>query len=640
MKQRLRFILLAGSIFLLGALFTTFTSAQQDDVCPAIVEAALEAIDNICIEAGRNQACYGNVQIEAEPQADVSEFAFSQVGDIVDVATIHTMRLSPLDEQQGVWGLALMRLQANIPDTLPGQNVTFLLFGDVEITNAVDPDNPELNPMQAFFLKTGIGDAACEEAPESGLLVQTPEGVREVAFNVNGVDVAMGSTVYFQANPGDRMRVTTLEGSAILHEEGRIVAVPAGARLETPIDKDFNIIDIPDPEPYSPEEFAPLPIDELERDIEIAPPIPEEELRFIDSMADNGIVPCDMPGMPPCEEVLDVLCDEGECDFKPLICESGDEECAAPFERVCDENGFCEVRPVDVCDENGNCEPPLSEELCDEAGNCPIFIPPMRCDEAGDCEPVEPDMPNLCDSAGNCATFTPTEVCDAAGYCVPIACDATGNCEPDCGDEFCEFVWPVTACDAQGQCQTFIDRPSSSDDEPLPPDCPDGDCAPMPPPDGSHGGQVCDATGRCLPVYCDASGNCEPEGGCSTPDCDMVFPVTFCDYAGNCQTFDSPPDANEPPPPPNCDASGNCEPNEPPPPPNCDASGNCEPNEPPPPNCDASGNCEPNEPPPPNCDASGNCEPNEPPPPNCDASGNCEPNEPPPTEECDQEHGC
>src|SRR5690606_20836366 len=35
------------------------------------------------------------------------------------------------------WGVALMQIQANLPDTLPGQNVTFLLFGDVTIEEEV-----------------------------------------------------------------------------------------------------------------------------------------------------------------------------------------------------------------------------------------------------------------------------------------------------------------------------------------------------------------------------------------------------------------------------------------------------------------------------------------------------------------------
>jgi hypothetical protein len=51
-----------------------------------------------------------------------------------------------------IWGVALMRLQANIPETLPGQNVTFLLFGDVEIRNAVETN---VEPITVNVTSTG-----------------------------------------------------------------------------------------------------------------------------------------------------------------------------------------------------------------------------------------------------------------------------------------------------------------------------------------------------------------------------------------------------------------------------------------------------------------------------------------------------
>src|SRR5690349_1441791 len=108
-----------------------------DDACPTIVETALDAVDELCQDAGRNQACYGNVSLTAEPQPGVSNFTFERDGDIVDVADISTLKLEPMDAEAGVWGLVLMQLQADIPDSLPGQNVTFLLFGDVELENAV-----------------------------------------------------------------------------------------------------------------------------------------------------------------------------------------------------------------------------------------------------------------------------------------------------------------------------------------------------------------------------------------------------------------------------------------------------------------------------------------------------------------------
>ena len=44
----------------------------------------------------------------------------------------------------GEWGVSLMQLQANLPDTLPGQNVTVLLFGDVTLQPALASNEIEV----------------------------------------------------------------------------------------------------------------------------------------------------------------------------------------------------------------------------------------------------------------------------------------------------------------------------------------------------------------------------------------------------------------------------------------------------------------------------------------------------------------
>ncbi len=55
----------------------------------------------------------------------------------------------------------MLRIQANLPDTMPGQNVTILLFGDVSIYNADSEDDETYGPMQAFYFRAGVGDAPC-----------------------------------------------------------------------------------------------------------------------------------------------------------------------------------------------------------------------------------------------------------------------------------------------------------------------------------------------------------------------------------------------------------------------------------------------------------------------------------------------
>ena len=122
--------------FFLVSLCVVPVLAQGDD-CPALVQSAITAIDNLCAATGLNQACYGSISLQANPQPGVTSFVFNKPGDLVRVADLKTLRADPFDAVKQQWGVALMRLQANIPDMLPGQMVSFLVFGDVQLDNHV-----------------------------------------------------------------------------------------------------------------------------------------------------------------------------------------------------------------------------------------------------------------------------------------------------------------------------------------------------------------------------------------------------------------------------------------------------------------------------------------------------------------------
>ena len=96
-------------------------------------------MDEFCGGVQRNQVCYGNVLIDAEAQQNVSDFVFETSGDLVNVNDISTLSLSRMNVEREEWGVAMMQVQANLPNALAGQNVNFLLFGDAQIENAVEP---------------------------------------------------------------------------------------------------------------------------------------------------------------------------------------------------------------------------------------------------------------------------------------------------------------------------------------------------------------------------------------------------------------------------------------------------------------------------------------------------------------------
>lgn len=115
-------------------LSVSIASAQMAD-CPAILESALNQTNEFCDDTSRNQACYGHEAVIASGQPDADSFSFEIIGDRVDVATIQSIKIGQLQESVDLWGMVLMRLQANLPNTIPGQSVTLLMFGDVELEN-------------------------------------------------------------------------------------------------------------------------------------------------------------------------------------------------------------------------------------------------------------------------------------------------------------------------------------------------------------------------------------------------------------------------------------------------------------------------------------------------------------------------
>ncbi len=132
---------------LLLALLWTSGAAAQDANCPAMAQMALDLTEALCAPIGRNQVCYGNNVLETEAQPGLASWVFAQPGDLEAAAGLQTMRTSAMDTTTGTWGIALFKIQANVPDSLPGQNVTFVMFGDTEVQNVVpyDPNTPKLD---------------------------------------------------------------------------------------------------------------------------------------------------------------------------------------------------------------------------------------------------------------------------------------------------------------------------------------------------------------------------------------------------------------------------------------------------------------------------------------------------------------
>lgn len=235
--------------------------------CETIIGDVLNSLDQRCAGVGRNQACYGNLLVEAQPDSGATGFVFQQEGDTVNLTDLQAFRLSPMDTANNTWGLVLMRVQANLPDVLPGQNVTMLFFGDTQVINnpVFDPASAGTNaPMQSVYFRRGISAASCGDTPDTGFVIQTPQGVGQVELTVNDVTINLGSTLFAHVVGTDALEFNLTDGTAQIQAAGGTQTLQAGQRVRVPVNSQL----LPEAPPQAPEPIDPavlerFPLEEI-----------------------------------------------------------------------------------------------------------------------------------------------------------------------------------------------------------------------------------------------------------------------------------------------------------------------------------------------------------------------------------------
>lgn len=263
-----RFFIFCLFLFTVNLFQVSISQAQapvDEQTCRNSAQLALTTVQFSCFEVGRNQACYGNRLIDVEFREDQLGVAtFETIGDQVSLNNLVSLHTADYDAIENIWGIALIKAQLQLPDALPGQNVTMLLFGDAQLDNLHED-------MSVVRLSTGLGGLQCANIPPASFVIQSPQN-QALTMNVNGAAISFGSTLIFQIigqNEGLlSLRVTTLEGTGTVLAQSQAVILPAGSTTTLPLDSNLMVAGPPSPvEPYDRPQAELLPLSLLERSI-------------------------------------------------------------------------------------------------------------------------------------------------------------------------------------------------------------------------------------------------------------------------------------------------------------------------------------------------------------------------------------
>jgi hypothetical protein len=194
--------------------------------CQQLIDRALQASDESCSQIGSNKVCYGNVTLQARLAAG-TQSRFEQKGDIIDVGALQELSAAPMDLERQEWGIAIFKLAANLARTNPGENVTFVVFGNTMMSSGA-------GNLEAFYFSSGPGRVACEQVPFDGILVRMPDGAG-MTLGINGAQVTLMGQASLQAQANQSMTVSMLSGQALVSANGQVRYFGAGHQVNVPL---------------------------------------------------------------------------------------------------------------------------------------------------------------------------------------------------------------------------------------------------------------------------------------------------------------------------------------------------------------------------------------------------------------------
>jgi hypothetical protein len=208
---------------LFPASFTATAFAQTNTDCQVLIEKAIQASDSFCSQIGSNKACYGNNTINADLKPGTAQ-KFSERGDIVDVNNVRSISASPIKLDSNEWGIAFLRVIANLPRSLPGQTVTMIVLGNTTLDN-------ESGNLESFYFSSELGQIACEKVPTDGIMISVPDG-NGVKFVVNGAELTLTGDATIKAVKNGEMEVSLFEGSGLIVSDGQEQYFGAGQQVK------------------------------------------------------------------------------------------------------------------------------------------------------------------------------------------------------------------------------------------------------------------------------------------------------------------------------------------------------------------------------------------------------------------------
>jgi hypothetical protein len=226
---------------------------QRNASCQSLIDRTIQASGNFCDETASNTTCYGNNTLKADLVPDTAR-RFSERGDIIAVNELRRLSASPLNLERDEWGIAVFKLIANLPRSLPGETVTMVVFGN----STLDNQSGTSDSLESFYFSSELGQIVCEKIPFDGLMISSPDG-SGIRFTINGAELTLMGNANIKAVKNGEMEVSVYRGSARIAANGGEQYFGAGQKVSVQLggENGSESVGTPsEPQPLTPDELV------------------------------------------------------------------------------------------------------------------------------------------------------------------------------------------------------------------------------------------------------------------------------------------------------------------------------------------------------------------------------------------------
>jgi ferric-dicitrate binding protein FerR (iron transport regulator) len=206
---------------------TQSATLDESSLCTQQMNTIIRSLTARCSTTRQNQVCLASNGLNISSSA-YQTTSLRVPGDKTSLELYTLLETKPFNASTNEWGSLVIRAQTNAPESTDAWGL-FLITSGVRLTDF----DERFQNFSFFNSASAAASPPCAEIPASGILVHSDT---VIVFGMNGSEIEMNGTAFFQLDVAAGLRIAVLEGRIKITTLSTEQTIQAGEVLQQEVE--------------------------------------------------------------------------------------------------------------------------------------------------------------------------------------------------------------------------------------------------------------------------------------------------------------------------------------------------------------------------------------------------------------------